>query len=123
MVEHAGFASPVAAPALHDGGNQDVEDMGALVAAMRDAHAARPIDFEKLAEIAADRGFFERITYGASASGMERADKARLGKLLKSYDRRVFGDERLTFLVEGRGHGRRFRIGIPGGPKSEEGAF
>lgn len=123
IVEHAGFASPVTAPALHDGGNQDVEDMSVLVAVMRDSHADRPIDFEKLADLAAERGLFERITAGAGSAGMERADKAKLGKLLKSYDRRVFGDARLTFLVEGRGHGRRFRIGLPGGQAQPKNPF
>ncbi|MSU51429.1 MAG: hypothetical protein EXS37_20465 [Opitutus sp.] len=114
IVEHAGFASPVTAPALHDGGNQDVEDMVSLVAAVRDAHCDRPIDFEKLADLAGELGLFERITEGVGASGLDRADKAKLGKLLKGYDRRVFGETRLTFLVEGRGHGRRFRISLPG---------
>lgn len=122
MVEHAGFASPVTAPALHDGGNQDVEDMGALVAAMRTESGGRPIDFDRLTEIAAERGLFERITDGASAKSMERADKARLGKLLKSYDRRVFGEERVSFLVEGRGHSRRFRLDSPGEIKAKEAA-
>jgi hypothetical protein len=120
MVEHAGFASPVAAPALHDGGNQDVEDMAALVAAMRAAHTDRPIDFDRLSEIAAEGGLFDRITDGSTAKSMERPDKARLGKLLKSYDGRVFGDARLKFLVEGRGHGRRFRIGFSATSDSKE---
>lgn len=123
MVEHAGFASPVTAPALHDGGNQDVEDMVALVAVMNDQHADRPIDFEKLAELAAERGLFERITDGASANAMDRADKAKLGRLLKGYARRVFGDARLTFQVEGRGHGRRFRITRPQNQAQENRPF
>jgi len=114
MVEHAGFASPVVAPLLHDGGNQDGEDMSGLVAFMRTAYGERPIDFERLAEIAAERGYFDRITEGASANGMDRSEKAKLGKLLKSFDRRAFGEDRLLFLVDGRGHGRRFRISTHG---------
>jgi hypothetical protein len=54
---------------------------------------------------------------------MERADKARLGKLLASYHHRVFGDERITFLVEGRGHGRRFRVNIPAAVTNAENPF
>ena len=123
IVEHAGFASPVAVPALHNAGNQDADDMEQLVRVIRENHADRPIDFEKLADLAAVGGLFERITDGHSANGMERADKARFGKLLASYHLRVFGEERLTFLVEGRGHGRRFRIGLPKQKPDEEGPF
>ncbi len=113
MVEHAGFASPVTVPALHNAGNQDADDMEQLVRVMRDGHADRPIDFEKLAELAAERGLFDRITDGHTASGLDRADKTRFGRLLAAYDQRVFGVERIKFLVEGRGHGRRFRATLP----------
>lgn len=113
MVEHAGFASPVSVPALHNAGNQDTDDMERLVQVMHERHVDRPIDFERLAELAAEGGLFERITDGCSANGMERADKARFGKLLASYHHRVFGEKRLLFAVEGRGHGRRFRVSPP----------
>ncbi len=110
MVELAGFASPVTAPTLHDGGNRDGEDMAELVQSIQQAFSARPIDFEQLTELAAEKGLFERITDGVSAKSMDRSDKARLGRLLAAYDRRVFGESRLLFMVEGRGHGRRFRV-------------
>lgn len=123
IVEHAGFLSPVTAPTLLEGGNQDGGDMLTLVRVMRENHAERPIDFEKLAELAAVGGLFERITDGHTANGMERADKARFGKLLASYHQRMFGDERITFLVEGRGHGRRFRVNIPAAATNTENPF
>jgi hypothetical protein len=41
---------------------------------------------------------------------MDRSDKSRLGKLLVSYDGRIFGEKRLVFCVNGRGHGRRFCV-------------
>jgi len=114
MMELAGFASPVSAPVLHDAGNSDGDDMTELVAQIRTAHVDRPIDFEQLTMIAAERGLFERITGGNSINGLDRSEKARLGKLLKSYDQRVFGEGRLAFLIEGRGHQRRFRVEVRG---------
>jgi len=113
MVEHAGFASPVTAPALSNGGNQDLEDMMELVKLIRQTNANRPIDFEKLAGIAAEHGLFERVTDGNSANTMDRSDKAKFGRLLKGYDARTFGDDRLTFYIDGKGHSRRFRVSWP----------
>ena len=97
--------------------------MEQLVRVMHDNHADRPIDFEQLTDLAATGGLFDRITDGHTAKGMERADKARLGKLLASYSQRVFGDARITFLVEGRGHGRRFRVNIPAAATNAENPF
>lgn len=110
MLELAGFASPVSAPALRDGGNQDGEDMAELVALMHQVNEDRPVDFERITEIAAERGLFDRITDGNTSKAMDRPEKARFGKLLQSYDRRTFGEARLSFRVEGRGHSRRFRV-------------
>jgi hypothetical protein len=123
MVEHAGFASPVAAPRLRDGGNVDAEEMAELVGALRTKHGSGRIDFQQLSEVAADRGLFERITDCKSAAAMERSDKARFGALLKGYDGRTFGEERLAFSIIGKGHQRRFCVTRSGEASSDDGAF
>jgi hypothetical protein len=81
---------------------------------IRSGHHNARIDFEKLAEIAADKGLFERITDCKGAGAMERSDKARFAALLKGFDGRAFGEERLTFTVIGKGHQRRFCVIKPG---------
>ncbi len=115
MLEHAGFASPVTAPTLHNSGNRDGDDMAELVALLAATKGSLPIDFDTLTEIAAERGLFDRITDGNTAKAMDRPEKARLGKLLAAYDKRTFGERRLMFCVDGRGHGRRFRVTGPEG--------
>ena len=68
-----------------------------------------PVRFEELTGVARERGLFERIIGGDGE--LKPADKSAFGKLLARYDRRVFGGC-IRFVVDGRGHSRRFRAVI-----------
>ena len=72
-------------------------------------HGAGPIDFEDIVKAAQERSFFDFIL-GDGGHTLEMPQRVRFAKLLKRYDRMVFGSERLRFYIEGTGHGRKFRI-------------
>jgi hypothetical protein len=75
--------------------------MRELVAAL----GVDPIKFDELVTLAREKGLFERLLAGEA--DLKPTDKSAFGKLLKRYDRRVFRDGK-RFIVEGKGHSRRF---------------
>jgi hypothetical protein len=64
------------------------------------------VKFDELTALAREHGLFNRLIGGEG--GLKPADKSAFGKLLKKYDRTLFaGCQR--FVVDGKGHSRRFR--------------
>ncbi len=65
--------------------------------------------FDELVDLAREKGLFERIIGSDGDGELKPADKSAFGKLLKRYDRRVFSGGK-SFVVDGKGHSRTFRV-------------
>lgn len=109
IVEHAGLGSPTARAELHEGGDTEGDQIGKLMTALHEKHGAGTMDFEDIVKAAQERSFFEYIL-GDGEDTLEMPQRVKFAKLLKRYDRMVFGSERLRFYIEGTGHSRKFRI-------------
>src|SRR5262249_36518911 len=89
-------------PEIQSAADIDGADMRELVKLLADAE---PTDFGAVVSIAREHGLFERLI--GSEDELKPSDKSVFGKMLKRYDRRIFsGNNR--FVVEGKGHSRRF---------------
>ena len=109
IVEHGGFGCPTTPAELDAMGDTDSSDIGRLATVLTLRERYR---FADLVGVCAANGLFARFTDGvedSDTSSMSPADKAKFGKLLLGYDRRTIAPG-LTFLVEGRGRDRRFRL-------------
>lgn len=109
IVEHAGFGSPTARAELHEGGDTEGDQIGKLMTALYEKHCADTMHFEHIVKAAQERSLFEYLL-GDGKGTPEMPQRVKFAKLLKRYDRMVFGGERLRFYIEGTGHGRKFRI-------------
>jgi len=109
IVENAGWASPLGEHELNDGGDTDLADIRKLIEAIDERHGGASIQFSELAELAAEKGLFGRIV-GDDGKSLESSDRSKFGKLLCRYERRIFRNSGLRFLVEGKSRGRRFRV-------------
>lgn len=104
MVECAGYESATSEPQLTNGGDNELDDMRGLVAAMADA-AEEEFTFDQLMNLAKEQGLFEWVLNGTEER--RRSENARIGRLFSKYDRRVFRG-RIRFLVQGQGRNRRY---------------
>jgi len=104
-VEHAGYACALDTAEIRSATDIDGADMRELVKVL--AEGNEPVKFEELTETARAHGLFERLIGGDGE--LKPADKSAFGKLVKRYDRRVFGGH-LRFVVDGKGHSRSFRV-------------
>jgi hypothetical protein len=102
IVEFAGFGCPLVTAEVQNASDVDGADMRELVATLDD----EPVKFEDVVKTARLGGLFDRLIDGDG--DLKPTDKSTFGKLLKRYDRRVFGDGK-RFIVEGKGHSRCFR--------------
>lgn len=103
IVEFAGFVCPLDTAEIQSASDVDGEDMRELVKLL--GEAAPSVTFDELAKIASEHGLFERIIGPRSKAGKEicfRLDAER-------YDRRIFPSGP-RFVVEGKGHSRRFHV-------------
>lgn len=105
IVEFAGYGCPLETAEIQSASDIDGADMRELVKLLSDGE---PLKFDSLVETGRERGLFERII-GSDAADLKPAEKSAFGKLLKKYDRRVFGDGK-RFVVDGKGHSRSFRV-------------
>lgn len=105
IVEAAGYGCPLETPTIERGADVDGSDMRELVVAILGDSLLRAVTFEDLTAIAREAGVFERFI--PADGDMDRADKARLAKVLGSYDGRSVGGCR--FSIEGKGHHRKYR--------------
>jgi hypothetical protein len=107
IVEFVGYGCPLDTAEIQSASDIDGADMRELVKLLSEHD--EPVKFEELTETAREHGLFERLI--GSDSDLKPAEKSGFGKLLKKYDRRVFGGE-LRFVVDGKGHSRSFRVVI-----------
>ncbi len=101
IVEFAGFGCPLETAEIQGASDVDGSDVWELVAAL----GSEPMKFDELVSLAREKGLFERLLAGDG--DLKPNEKSAFGKLLKRYDRRIFRD-RKRFVVEGKGHNRRF---------------
>ncbi|HTO05202.1 MAG TPA: hypothetical protein VL069_15945, partial [Opitutus sp.] len=109
IVEHAGFSCPTARAELHEGGDTEGDQIGKLITALFSHHGTGTMDFENIVKAAQDDGLFEYIL-GDGNDSLEMPQRVKFAKLLKRYDRMIFGAARLRFHIQGTGHARKFRI-------------
>jgi len=109
IVEHAGFGCPTARAELHEGGDTEGDQIGKLIVALYRRFNSGTVEFEDIVKAAHEEGLFEYVICDGEFS-IEMPQRGRFAKLLKRYDRMGFSTDRLRFLVQGVGHGRRFRI-------------
>jgi len=108
IIEHAGLGSPTARAQLSEGGDTEGDQITKLMSSLFEKHGARTLEFEEIVHAATDEGLFEYIL--GDGTDVDRAAKTRFSRLLKRYDRMVFGEKRLRFYVMGQGHSRRYRV-------------
>src|SRR5262249_34338426 len=106
VVEPAGSGCPLETAEIQSATDIDGADMRELVNVLADSE---PLKFENLVELSRKHGLFERIIGSESDGDLRPSDKSTFGKLLKRYDRRVFGEGK-RFVVDGKGHSRTFCV-------------
>ncbi|HMF45133.1 MAG TPA: hypothetical protein VKE29_00540 [Candidatus Udaeobacter sp.] len=105
VVEHAGYGCPLQTAEIPSAADVDGADMRELVQPLD----GEPVKFDELVDTAWEHGLFERIIGSESDGDLKPSDKSTFGKLLKRYDRRVFGEGK-RFVVDGKGHSRTFCV-------------
>jgi hypothetical protein len=106
IVEFAGYRCPFEIAEIDDAADLDGADMHELVKLISECEAGL-LTFDELVSLSRDHGLLERII-GTDDVALKPAEKSKLGKLLKRYDRRVFVQGR--FILDGRGHSRKYRV-------------
>jgi hypothetical protein len=101
IVEFVGYGCPLESAEIQSAADTDGADMRELVKVLD----CTPVKFDELIGIARERGLFERLI--GNDGELKPSDKSAFGKLLKRYDRRIFGGCK-RFVVDGKGHSRRF---------------
>jgi len=105
IVEFAGYDCPLELAEIENAADTDGADMRILVKLLSVSEKA--VKFDDLVCMARDHGLFDRLIDDDPV--LKPNVKSALGKLLKQFDRRLFPG-RNRFLVEGKGHSRRFRV-------------
>jgi hypothetical protein len=101
VVEFADYGCPLETSEIQSAADTDGADMRELVKLL----GTIPVKFDDLVGAAREHGLFERLI--GNEGDLKPSDKSAFGKLLKRYDRRIFGGCN-RFVVEGKGHSRRF---------------
>ena len=104
IVEFAGYGCPLETAEIQSASDIDGANMRELVKLLADRE---PVKFDELVATSREHGLFERLI--GSEGDLKPADKSAFGKLLARYDRRLFGGCN-RFVVDGKGHSRRFRV-------------
>lgn len=106
IVEHIGFGCPLATAEIPDMVDTDAADMRALVEAMLpNGDLLNALPFDEVITLVRQHGLFDSLV--PSVGDLERKDRATLGGLLRSYDKRIVGDCRFSLI--GSGHRRRYQ--------------
>ena len=116
IVEFAGYGCPLETAEIESAADTDGADMRELVNLLGVVQA--PVKFDELVAVARQHGLFERII--GSEDALKASEKSAFGKLLKRFDRRVFAAGR-RFLVDGKGHSRKFHVKTEAGTHGQHG--
>jgi hypothetical protein len=104
IVEFAGYGCPLESPEIQCAADTDGTDMRELAKLLSDGETRK---FDDVVTIAREHGLFESLI--GSDGELKPAEKSKFGKLLRRYDQRIF-EGRRRFVVDGKGHSRRFRV-------------
>jgi hypothetical protein len=108
IVEHAGYGCPLETPQIEAAADRDGADMRALVKAIANGSRLKAVQFDEVVDAARAGSLFEWCI--PPEGDLDTKTKSTLGKLLRSYDRRLVGGFRFT--LEGKGHARRFKVEV-----------
>jgi len=106
IVEFAGYGCPTAPAEIAGMGDTDTADFTALVGLME---PGQRYTFAEVSTIAIEHGLFDRITSDLENGGLSQRAKSSFPKLLGRYDRRM-ATKTGRFIVEGKGHQRRYLL-------------
>jgi hypothetical protein len=107
IVEHGGWACPLAAPQVTTAGDTDAADIAALPGEL-DVNDMR--SFAALAELCENAGLFESVTSDKDfGQNLTPAARSAFGRLLKRFDGRVIGPG-IRFVIEGSGRSRVYGL-------------
>ena len=105
IVEHAGYGCPTVPAEIEGAGDTDTADIAKLGEILE---LRRRYEFSEIAKMAETAGLFERFTSDTDNEGnLKRSAKSAFAKLLASYHGRYVTPQK-RFVVEGKGHQRRF---------------
>ena len=107
IVEHAGYGCPLETPKIEASADADGDDMRELVKAIVGKAQLNSITFDALVELAVAAGLFERLTSAMNTDNGKASSRATLGRILRSYDRRLVAGCRFSLI--GKGHQRRYQ--------------
>lgn len=115
IVRCAGIGDPLEKPVLAVGGNEEAEDMLALVERLVDTMEGDEdeFEFEEVVKACLDLDLFHWMTDGAQDAGaLSQRGRSLLGKLMVTYGGRVFriGGAMYQFGFRGRNRQRRYRL-------------
>jgi hypothetical protein len=106
IVEHAGYNCPLDTPKTDVATDTDGADMRILVQTVCEGTSKISVKFGDLVQAARTKGLFDRFI--PDGGEMDSKQRAGLGYLFRSYDRRLIGDHR--FHADGRGRDKQFVI-------------
>jgi hypothetical protein len=106
IVEHAGYSCPFEIAEIDDAADLDGAHMHELAKLLSECEA-ESLTFDQLVSLSRDHGLFERII-GTEDAALKPAERSKLGKLLKRYDRRLFAQGH--FVIDGKGRSRTYRV-------------
>jgi hypothetical protein len=108
IVEHAGYGCPLETPKIEASADADGDDMRELVKAIVGDTKLKSVTFDELVELANEGGLFERLINAMDTDKGRLSAKATLGRILRSYDKRLVGGCRFSLI--GKGHNRRYQV-------------
>lgn len=106
IVQAAGFACPFDTANVAVGADEDGEAMRRLVVAMQ---PGRRYTFAEVVQLCQSNECFDGLV-GEGSAELRNASRVTLSRLLGRYENRLVKDCR--FVIEGKGHTRRYRIEI-----------
>ena len=108
IVEHAGYNCPMEVTTVDSAADTESADMAKLAFHMGTQRHNIPLVFNDVATLAIYNGLFESILPNDPIF-LERAETAKMGKLLAKFNGRKF-QQCFLFQVSGSGHARRFMV-------------
>lgn len=110
IARELGWGDPLCAPKLANAGDNQLEDMTDLAVLLLGEVQSREYTFAEIVEIARAHNLFDWII--PDEDELKPREKSMLGKMLRSYEGRIFhrGDSHVRFGQRGRKRTRRYSV-------------